>query len=69
MYKYQVVTKINMRHIKMIIISCSSFLQEHYVGKMELPDLGLSEYIRWGKFLSEFINRVHKVRGNFVVAS
>ena len=46
MYKYQVVTKINMRHIKMIIISCSSFSQEHYVGKMELPDLGLSEYIR-----------------------
>ena len=40
MYKYQMVIKINMRHIKMIII------QEHYVGKMELPDLGLSEYIR-----------------------
>ena len=51
-----------MRHIK-------HFSQEHYVGKMELPDLGLSEYIRWGKFLSEFINRVHKVRGNFDVAS
>ena len=40
MYKYQMVIKINMGHIKMIII------QEHDVGKMELPDLGLSEYIR-----------------------